>query len=304
MDYFVYDSRKKDSTNGAAIVTVENKEELSMENAAQAFADLDNESTVTTEETGQEANEANNIDDPKETATVNQTTEDAIDDQYSEDAWQNAPDELRDQFQELQAKNAQLQGNVKANAGRVSALTKKLEAQRQSQPSMAEKLDLSQIKGKGFEEIKEDFPELAEFVQDFTGQALTQQQRMFEQKLEPMQSHFQSQQQEIANEIIELEQQTFAQVHPDAQQINESSEFWSWYDEQSPAVQALRTSKAADNIAMLNLYKADRPRRTTGNNNLSEHLEIPRKGISRASGNADKIAESDPGKYFEMISQE
>ena len=168
---------------------------------------------------------------------------------------------------------------------------------------MAEKLDLSQIQGKGFDEIKEDFPELAEFVQDFTGQALSQQQRMFEQKLEPMQSHFQSLEEKTNEDNAALERQTFAQVHPDAQEINQSPEFWEWFDNQSPNVQALRTPHAADNIAMLNLYKADNPKRIQQTNDLSEHVEMPRKGSSQAMGNADKLAESDPGKYFEMISQ-
>ncbi len=291
-------------------VTVEQKEkdELSMEDAGQAFADLVNESTVTAEDEVQEAEEnANNIEDTNEEVTDNQNQEAEIDDEQPTDIWANAPDELRDQFQSLQAQNTQLESNVKANSNRVSALTKKLNGvtqQQSQQPSMAEKLDLSQIQGKGFDEIKEDFPELAEFVQDFTSQALSQQQRMFEQKLEPMQSHFQTQQQNVAEENVALEQQSFAKIHPDAQEINNSAEFWTWYDSQSPAVQALRTPHAADNIAMLNLYKADSPQKPPPSKkpNLSEHLETPRKGSSSASGNADKLAESDPGKYFEMIS--
>lgn len=232
----------------------------------------------------------------------------------TDDPWSSLPEFARNEYQQLKQQHQQLEANHRANAGRVSALTKKLnevqaglQAREQAGGATANSdkglPTANDLKGKSFAEVEEDFPELAAFVRNKVEEAT----QAFQQQLTPLEEM--RQQQAQAQQEVELKNQfdALASVHPDYQQIAQDPTFHQWVATQPTTVQAMAQSTFADdNIVLLNLYKGSRPApsapaaKPKPKTTLSDHAEIPRKGAGKAAADPDDV---DPVDYFNQITR-
>lgn len=258
------------------------------------------------------------LDQEQDTEAKNQQDEQGTDagegQAATDDPWSSAPEPLRNEYLTLKQLYQQTEANHRADRGRVSALTKKLnevtaglKANEQANGANANSANglptADDLKGKSFAEVEEDFPELAAFVRNQV-EAATQ---AFQQQLTPLEEM--RQQQAQAQQQAELQNQfdALASVHPDYQQIAQDPSFHQWVASQPSTVQAMAQSTFADdNIVLLNLYKGSRPApsapasKPKPKTTLSDHAEIPRKGAGKAAADPDDV---DPVDYFNQITR-
>lgn len=222
--------------------------------------------------------------------------------QDDDDPWLSVDEELRNQHYALQANHNKLQNDHKANSGRVQALnnkvkeltelTKKSEQNGEQQSSTMPTAE--ELEGKSFDEVEEEWPEIAGYLKKQLD-TVTQQ---FEQRLSPFE---QQQQQAQQRQHIASELDSLAKVHPDFREVSSDTKFNAWVNSQPDSVkQMARSTYAADNIALLNLYKGSgqyRPKPKGAN--LADHAAIPKKG----SGRQVKVdtANIDPVKLFNQL---
>lgn len=232
----------------------------------------------------------------------------------TDDPWASAPESLRNEHLSLKQQYQQLDANHRANSGRVSALTKKLneiqaglQANEQANGTNANSdkglPTADDLKGKDFAEIEEEFPEIAAFVRSQVDSA----KQVFEQKLTPLEEMRSQQAMERQQHELQSQFSALASVHPDYQQISNDPNFHQWVVAQPAGVQAMAQSDYADdNIALLNLYKGSRPApsapaaKPTSKPSLADHAEIPRKGAGKAAADPDDV---DPIDYFNQITR-
>lgn len=232
----------------------------------------------------------------------------------TDDPWSSLPEFARNEYQTLKQQHQQLEANHRANAGRVSALTKKLnevqaglQAREQANGVTANSdkglPTADDLKGKSFAEVEEDFPELAAFVRNQVEEAT----QAFNQQLTPL-NELRHQQEQAQREVeLQSQFQALATVHPDYMQISQDPTFHQWVATQPTSVQAMAQSDYADdNIALLNLFKGSRPApsalaaKPKPKTTLSDHAEIPRKGAGKAAAVTDDV---DPVDYFNQITR-
>ncbi|WNO60440.1 hypothetical protein [Rheinheimera sp. MMS21-TC3] len=211
------------------------------------------------------------------------------------DPWANAPETLRQQFQQLQQSHQQLNANYNATVGRLAPTQRELEAlrkqmaEREKQNGGAdENSDMpsaEDLKGKSFSEVEEEWPEVAEFLKHQIQQAkqeITQQLTPLQQRYELQQQQEQQQQQQA---IIQQEYNRLAQAHPDYQQVVSNPAFNQWLSKQPPALQKIAQSDSADDAKfVLDQYKGASGKSSRNKrNNLADHVSPPRQGAGRAA---------------------
>ncbi len=238
-----------------------------------------------------DSSEENDIDNEAEENEQDNNDEGHVDD----DPWAQVDESLRNQFYTLQANHQKLQNDHRANAGRVQALNNKvseyqaqLERQEQQGKPAGNGPTAEDLEGMTFEEVESEWPEVAGYLKkqlaqsrDQITQQLTQQ---FEERLNPLNEMHQQQQQYQQQQYVQTELQRLKQIHPDYQDIANDSKFHQWVNDQPDTVKAMAGSlHAADNIALLNLYKSSTGERAPkpAQSNLSDHATIPRKGSGR-----------------------
>lgn len=205
--------------------------------------------------------------------------------------------------EELRRQKEKLEHSVRANSGRVSALTKKLNAAREQIRKLEQSRNLDDaMSTEELKALEEDFPEAARLARAYTDRIRRELHEQLRPIHEAVDTSFQSQQEQLR----ENELRALAQAHPDYQDIvagDQEEQFRNWLDRQSAGVQALYQSSTADDaIALLDLYKrhagiaAQTPSATARKRDLSEHAELPRKGASRAGAESD-----DPVEIFNSI---
>lgn len=209
--------------------------------------------------------------------------------QADDDPWSQVDESLRNEFLTLQANHSKLQNDHKANAGRVQALNNKVAeyqklvegAEQQGKPT-GDGPTADDLEGMSFEEVEQEWPEVAGYLKkqlERTQQQLTQQ---FEERLNPLNEMHTQQQQAQQQQHVQSELQRLQQVHPDFQSIASDSKFHDWVNTQPDSVKAMAGSlHAADNIALLNLYKGSAGRTRAVKPSLSDHATIPKKGSGR-----------------------
>ncbi len=215
-------------------------------------------------------------------------------DGQQDDPWAVVPEPLRQQFQSLQQNYNQLEQNHRANSGRVAALNRKTEelaaklaAKEAAQGGPDANKDMptaADLQGKSFEEIEQDWPEVAALMKHQLQQQSQTFQQQLQQQLAPlseMQQAYQEQQQ-LHQQQAEL--QRLQQQHPDAQQIAADPTFHQWAATQPDSVQRLYASTSADdNAVLLTLFKASTGRLSAAPSqnkqpDLADHATIPKKG--------------------------
>lgn len=222
--------------------------------------------------------------------------------QDDDDPWLSVDEELRNQHYALQANHNKLQNDHKANSGRVQALNNKVkeltELTKKSEQEGGEQASnmptAEDLEGKSFDEVEEEWPEIAGYLK----KQLDGVTKQFEQRLSPFEQQRSQAQQ---RQHIEHELNSLAKVHPDFREISSDTRFHSWVNTQPDTVKSMaQSTHAADNIALLNLYKGSgqyRPK--PKGHNLADHAVIPKKG----SGRQVQVDPSniDPVKLFNQL---
>lgn len=254
------------------------------QDAAALFTTLASQDSTDSEQTSDD----NTLDNSEENYS-DTDTEENDQGQADEDPWSQVDESLRNEFLTLQANHSKLQNDHKANAGRVQALNNKVAeyqklvegAEQQGKPT-GDGPTADDLEGMSFEEVEEEWPEVAGYLKrqlERTQQQLTQQ---FEERLNPLNEMHTQQQQAQQQQYVQSELQRLQQVHPDFQSIASDSKFHQWVNNQPDSVKAMAGSlHAADNIALLNLYKGSNGTSRTAKPSLSDHATIPKKGSGR-----------------------
>ncbi|HCU64553.1 MAG TPA: hypothetical protein DF774_02205 [Rheinheimera sp.] len=229
--------------------------------------------------------------------------------QAEEDPWLSVPEALRNEHLALKQNAQKLEADHRANAGRVAALNRKTQ-ELQQQLAAREKATgkegsgdmptAADLKGKTFDELKAEWPEVAQALLD--SQAQTQQ--LIQRELEPLRQMRQQQEQQQQEQFIQSELDRLAQQHPDFKEIAADPAFSQWVSTQPAGVQAMYGSISADdNAALLTLFKTATGRATkpavSVKSSLSDHAAIPRKGAGRAALDPNSL---DPVELFNRLS--
>lgn len=229
--------------------------------------------------------------------------------QAEEDPWLSVPEALRNEHFALKQNAQKLEADHRANAGRVAALNRKTQ-ELQQQLAAREKATgkegsgdmptAADLKGKTFDELKAEWPEVAQALID--AQAQTQQ--LIQRELEPIRQMRQQQEQQQQEQFIQSEFDRLAQQHPDFKEIAADPAFSQWVSTQPAGVQAMYGSLSADdNAALLTLFKTATGRAAkpavSAKSSLSDHAAIPRKGAGRAALDPNSL---DPVELFNRLS--
>lgn len=216
--------------------------------------------------------------------------------QADDDPWSQVDESLRNQFLTLQANHSKLQNDHRANAGRVQALNNKVaeyksiveKSEQQGKPA-GDGPTADDLEGMSFEEVEQEWPEIAGYLKRQL--ALTQQQitkqfdersKQFDERLNPLNEMHSQHQNNQRQQHVQSELQRLQQIHPDYQSIASDSKFHAWVNTQPDTVKAMAGSlHAADNIALLNLYKSSAGQARAAKPSLSDHATIPKKGSGR-----------------------
>ena len=245
---------------------------------------------------------------PAEAASTTEGTEGPketdIEVDFTPPAWvQLLPEDVRDQaVKDFRSSRS----NVKANAVRVTALTKHLdetraklaaaEAAGQQVPKFVLPEDAT------IDEIRKDFPDMAAWLEK-TAIAISEQSARHNQAmLNPLREAVQVQANALAETVNEATaddvaraRQQVLQVVPDAAETARSEAFQSWLSQQSPGIQRLRASKdPSDNITLFTLYKGSLPKPS---DKLKLHAELPKKGGAVIPASDDDI--DDPTVFWQ-----
>lgn len=179
-------------------------------------------------------------------------------------------------------------GSVKANALRVSALTKHLdETRRQLQAAQQNSTKMPEFKlplDKSIEEVEREYPEIAAYVKVMQAQVQQQVAAHNASMTKPLidaqaaqVAALTAEQNQYVEDIKNIERQRVRLAVPDVDTIVKDPNFGQWLDAQSPGVRSLISSPDADdNITLFSMYKGSRP--VVKKKDLSEHVELPTKG--------------------------
>lgn len=255
-----------------------------------------------------ESDDSDNEQDRSDDDTDEQAPNDPDGDDGDDDPLAGLDEGKREYFGQLLQENSRLHNDVRANAGRVSALTKKLNELSEAQKKQAgDSLgDVPQLAGKNFEEVERDWPEVAEYVRTMVGEAVKHTRHAVQRDLQPLQQGYQSIQNSQYEAQREMERQRLSEVHNDWQNVVQSRPFNQWLSGQPQGVvQLMDSPHADDNIALLNLFKSSTgrltpaaPAKPSRKADLSTHAELPRKGAGQPQSLPD-----DPAEYFDLITR-
>ena len=293
-----------------------NKPEQDEVSPEELFSQLANEDSTDSEQ-AQEEQQDEQGKEPEQSDAEESEQGEGGEGQADDDPWAQVDEPLRNQHLDLQQRYAKLEQDHRANAGRVAALNQKtqqlqqqLQAREQQQGKpQGDGPSAEDLEGKTFEEVKEEWPEVAAYIENQQQQMEQRFNQQLEQKLTPYQQMYEQQQQQQQVARIQSEQQRLTEQHPDWQDIARDSKFQQWIQGQSQGVQAMYGSQSADdNIALLNLYKSangisqQKPTAQRPSRDLSQHTEIPRKGASRQGRvNVDDIP---PEQLFTQLASQ
>lgn len=139
----------------------------------------------------------------------------------------------------------------KSEVGRQTAYQRQiqeLKAQLQSLPQQAATQAQQKRLSDRMAKIAEDFPELAEVLQEELNSVVSSVRQELDQNLQPIRQREQE-------TYYQMEEQRVAQTYPDFAEVVRSTDFQRWFSEQPEAVRQLASSPyAQDAIAVLDYY--------------------------------------------------
>ena len=272
----------------------ENPTPESNENDSQDAAALFTELASQDSNDSEQADDENTLDSSEESTIENDSEENAqanIEQGQADDPWAQVDETRRNEHLTLQASHSKLQNDHRANAGRVQALNNKVaelqkqieQSEQQGKPTDSQGPTADELEGMSFEEVEEEWPEVAGYLKKQLQQTQQQLTKQFEEQLNPLNEMRAQQQQQQQQQYVQTELQRLQQVHPDYQEVAQDAKFSQWVSTQPDTVRAMAESlNAADNIVLLNLYKGSTGNSTrTAKPSLSDHAAIPKKGSGR-----------------------
>jgi len=187
------------------------------------------------------------------------------------DVWTNVPETARRAYQEALEERERLRHSVHSNAGRVSALQRKINeletqlvggarpatsqaAPSGTQPTAQQVRDAMQTPEQ-WASFLEEYPEVAKAVDARIQSQFSQIQR----DLNPLREDAQRRAQVEAEQFQRSQYGALEQAYPQWRQTINTPEFQSWYQTQPASIQSLVESDYADDaIALLNFYSSSK----------------------------------------------
>lgn len=222
------------------------------------------------------------------------------------DPWKDAPPQLRQMYSDMQAKAAALEHSARSQAGRVSALQKKIDdlqaSTRSSKPGASGDGGPAAVGDGGDldeEAFERDFPQVAGFVR-----------KTVKQEVEPVRETVQQREEREAaareESRIAAAFSAVAQAHPDFDHIRQDPAYANWLLGQAPGIQQLAYSEnPQDAIELIGLYKS-RVKPAAGGNRtrvVDAAVETPSKGAPRRSGLSNDDFDSNFEAHADRISK-
>ena len=177
------------------------------------------------------------------------------------DIWAQAPEEARSAYEQAVAEQERLRHSVHSNAGRVSALQRKInelesqlgrQVQSAAAPSgapTAQEINDAMQTPESWASFTEEYPEVARAVDGRISREIAR----LEQTLNPLREQVVRQQQNEARQFQQSQESELAKAHPNWKQTINTPEFQAWFQGQPTSIQTLVESDYADDaIALLN----------------------------------------------------
>jgi len=198
-----------------------------------------------------------NEDDDSDTLIANEDDDSG----ESLDIWATATEEQRKAIEELRNEKSNWQHRFQSDAGRVSALQRKineLEALQSSRPQQVQEpvqVPIDPTSSAEMDSFREDYPDIANAVDRMVQQQLANERQQFQGALSQLDSRIS----QTIKPIQESEQQRFVDSqmkaleieHPDWREVATSNDFMSWMVQQPEPVQAMYNSDSASDAAYL-----------------------------------------------------
>lgn len=187
----------------------------------------------------------------------------------AEDHEEPEPTQAPDELDTLRKERDDWMHRAKADAGRVSALTRKqnellqqLQArqaqgsQEPTQPNASVNPDNSGMTDDQWTEFAEEYPEIARAM-ELKQQQLNAQQRQIQEQLAQVTQTIEPIQRKAEEERINGQYSVLSERHPDWKDVAASAEFKDWISQQPTAIQAYMSSQDAMEASyLLDVYKA------------------------------------------------
>lgn len=240
-------------------------EESHNDNFEKEFFELTEETEEVNNKPIDEPEKSDGIDEEVEKTPENNEIEKEVD-------WQS-------QIKDLQERNAELEHSFKSNAGRVSALQKKIN---EYEEQLNQDQELIENKNDSIVEFEEDYPDIAESVKAM----LDKQEKQWQDKFDKEFSSVREAEQKRYNEsqVAEL-----ANEFPNWNEIEQSQEFGKWITTQpEPVKQMFSSQRAVDHSYLLNSFIQQKSQKADSltakrERKLKSSVALPNKGASKKS---------------------
>jgi hypothetical protein len=203
-----------------------------------------------------------------------------------EDPWKDAPPKLRQMYIDAQARLAAEEHKARSQAGRVSALQRKIDeiqaSPRSSKPGAGDGPAAVDGDDDELKSLEQDFPSVVNLVR-----------KTVKQEVDPIRSSVREREEREAEAAEETRiAEAFsevAKVHPDFDQIRRDPAYAKWLGTQAPGIRNLAFSEdPADAIELFGMFKTRtrRPGADSGTRNrlVDAAVETPSKGAPRRVG--------------------
>lgn len=176
-----------------------------------------------------------------------------------------------DELARITKENADLKHRLDSDAGRVAAFQRQANTlQAQLSEAMAKgstqaeakeevKDELAKkVNGSSWEDLQEDFPEIAEALEHKLGSIDEKVEQMVGQRLGNIEQQIQPLTQRASNEALQSEYAALQAAHPDYETIAVSPDFNQWLNTKPvPVRQMIESNSAADAAYLLDTFKAE-----------------------------------------------
>lgn len=274
---------------------------------ASAFADLfepngeskPDDADAQNTETGEDA-QPQNLDEtpsepeePTEPAPAQATGTPATDDELTR---------LRRDVADLAQYKRSTEGRVSGFQKKVNGLQEELEETRKKLQAQEQAANL--LSDEDVARFKGDYKDIASYLEHERAVMRAEMQQEFDARLnaqmEPLTSRFEQLDSLQQQQVKDRELNALRQAHPDFETIQNDTGFWTWVESQPTAIQSIvQSTSAADNIALLNLYKSQQPQKADAQQALAQHAAPPKSGAKPMAPHESDVV--DTAAYFEQI---
>lgn len=207
--------------------------------------------------------------------------EDSQEDDQEEDLWAEASEAQQEALRKLQSERDEFRHKAESQSGRVSALQRKLNELEARQTQQAPRAATQQAAKpqpetddeKRWKEFKEEYPELAQTMEEKLAREREQMRNEWSQSMQPFAQRLQSLSGVEYERYVESQERTLDAAHPDWRDIAKSEDFTNWVRTLPKSIAGLYESDDASEVAfLLDHYKrtATQNPQESGNSEVSE----------------------------------